>query len=118
MHHHPQNQFKFAKTRTKTVTLKNGTKKKKKIKDKVDSDWIDYYGSSDLLKADIEKLGKENFKREILFLCKTKGECSYLESWMIFSTHSLLREDYYNSWVSARVRKDHVIGKINLDDLK
>lgn len=110
-------QFKFSKTKTKTITLKNGTKKKKKIKEKIDSDWQDYYGSSDFLKQDIEKLGVDKFTREILYLCKTKAECSYIESYLIFATHSLLREDYYNSWVSARIRKDHIIGKINLEEI-
>ena len=55
----------FSKTRTKTVTLKNGTKKKKKIRTKVDSDWNTYYGSSDSLTADIQSIGIENFRREI-----------------------------------------------------
>jgi len=63
---------KFAKTTYKTVTLKNGKKKKKKIRGKIESDWKDYYGSSDALTADVESLGKENFTREILFYCKNK----------------------------------------------
>jgi len=58
---------KFAKTSYKVVTLKNGTKKKKKIRSKVDSDWKEYYGSSDALTKDIDTLGKENFSREILY---------------------------------------------------
>ena len=66
---------KFARTTTKTVTLKNGTKKKKKVRSKVDSDWMDYYGSSIELNKDVESLGKENFTREILFFCKSKAEC-------------------------------------------
>ena len=37
---------KFSKTTYKTVKLKNGNKKRKKIKGKVDSDWQSYYGSS------------------------------------------------------------------------
>ena len=51
---------KFAKTTQKTIKLKNGTKKKKKIRSKVDSDWRDYYGSSPELKKDIEQLGRKN----------------------------------------------------------
>ena len=41
---------------------------------KVNSDWEDYYGSSDNLTIDIKRLGKNNFKREILFYCKSKAE--------------------------------------------
>jgi hypothetical protein len=65
---------KFAKTTYKTITLKNGKKKKKKIRGKVESDWKDYWSSSDELKKDVVLLGKENFTREILFYCKSKSE--------------------------------------------
>ena len=53
---------KFSKTTYKTVKLKNGNKKKKKIRGKIDSDWREYYGSSPNLTADINTLGKNNFK--------------------------------------------------------
>jgi len=52
---------KFSKTTYKMVTQKNGVKKRKKIKSKIDSDWLDYYGSSIELNKDVESLGKENF---------------------------------------------------------
>ena len=65
---------KFAKTSYRVVKLKNGTKKKKKIRSKIDSDWRDYYGSSDALTKDIETLGKENFSREILYYCTSKAQ--------------------------------------------
>ena len=71
---------KFAKTTYKTIKLKNGTKKKKKIRSKVDSDWKEYWGSSPNLQADINTLGKENFTREILHYCKSKAETSYVEA--------------------------------------
>ena len=58
---------KFSRTTQRTVKLKNGNKKKKKIRSKVDSDWRDYYGSSPELTRDVELLGKENFQREILY---------------------------------------------------
>ena len=69
---------KFAKTTYKTVKLKNGNKKRKRIKSKIDSDWQTYYGSNDELKKDVEQLGAENFTRRILFYCRTKAECSYI----------------------------------------
>jgi hypothetical protein len=58
---------KFSKTTYKVVKLKNGTKKKKRIRSKVDSDWQEYYGSSDALAKDVETLGASNFVREILY---------------------------------------------------
>jgi hypothetical protein len=100
---------KFSKTSYKTVILKNGTKKKKRIKSKVDSDWRDYYGSSDLLNKDIQQLGKENFTREILYFCKTKAECSYVEAREQFSRRVLESTDYYNGHIQVRVHGSHIL---------
>lgn len=79
--------------------------KKKKKKILVQSDWEDYYGSSDLLKRDVESLGKENFKREILYLCENKTQMSYLELKEQMSHRVLESDDYYNQWIMVRVRK-------------
>lgn len=103
---------KFSKTSVKTVTLKNGTKKKKKIKSKIDSDWMEYYGSSNELNKDIEALGKENFTREILFLCKSKAECSYIEAREQFVNKVLESDDYYNNNIMIRVHGSHIKGKV------
>lgn len=103
---------KFSKTKYQTVTLKNGTKKKKKIKSKVDSDWLDYYGSSNELNKDVEALGKENFKREILFFCKSKAECSYIEAREQFTRRVLESTDYYNNNIMCRIHGSHILGKI------
>jgi hypothetical protein len=100
---------KFSKTKYKTVTLKNGTKKKKKIREKIDSDWRDYYGSNDQLNKDVEQLGKENFTREILFYCKSKAECSYIEAREQFSRKVLESTDYYNGHIQVRVHGSHIL---------
>ena len=103
---------KFSKTTYKTVKLKNGTKKKKKIRSKVDSDWREYYGSSAELTADIDKLGTENFRREILFYCKSKAECSYIEAREQFTRKVLESTDYYNGQISVRVHGSHILKKL------
>ena len=103
---------KFSKTTTKTITLKNGTKKKKKIKSKIDSDWMDYYGSSIELNKDVELLGKEQFTREILFFCKSKAECSYVEAREQFTRRVLESDDYYNGQISVRVHGSHIKNKL------
>jgi hypothetical protein len=103
---------KFSKTTTKTVTLKNGTKKKKKVKSKIDSDWQEYYGSSIELNKDVETFGKENFLRQILFFCKSKAECSYIEAREQFTRKVLESDDYYNNAIMCRVHGSHVKGKI------
>lgn len=86
---------------------------KKRKSYKKESDWKDYYGSSDYFKELVEKVGKENVKREILHLCKTKAEESYWESYEIFVRHALLKDDYANGWISCRITKKHVFCKIN-----
>jgi hypothetical protein len=104
---------KFSKTTYKTVKLKNGTKKKKKIRSKIDSDWQEYYGSSPNLTADITQLGKENFKREILYYCKSKSECSYVEAREQFTRKVLESDEYYNGHIQVRVHGSHIKGKLN-----
>jgi hypothetical protein len=103
---------KFSKTSYKTVTLKNGTKKKKKIKSKIDSDWMTYYGSSIELNKDVESLGKDNFKREILYYCNSKALCSYIEAREQFTRKVLESDDYYNGQISVRVHGSHIKTKL------
>ncbi|CAB5221177.1 hypothetical protein UFOVP240_98 [uncultured Caudovirales phage] len=103
---------KFSKTTYKVVKLKNGTKKKKKVRSKIDSDWMDYYGSSIDLNKDVESLGKENFTREILYFCKSKAECSYIEAREQFGRKVLESDDYYNGQISVRVHGSHIKNKL------
>jgi hypothetical protein len=103
---------KFSKTTQRTVKLKNGSKKKKKIRTKVDSDWRDYYGSSPELTRDVELIGKDKFTREILYYCKSKAECSYIEAREQFTRKVLESTDYYNGHIQVRVHGSHIIGKL------
>ena len=103
---------KFSKTTYKVVKLKNGNKKKKKIRSKIDSDWQLYYGSSPELTKDIEKLGIENFSREILYYCRSKSECSYIEAREQFARKVLESDDYYNGHIQVRVHGSHIKNKI------
>lgn len=107
---------KFSKTSYKVVKLKNGNKKKKKIRSKVDSDWRDYYGSNIELNKDVETLGPDKFIREILFYCKSKAECSYIEAREQFTHRVLESKDYYNGHIQVRVHGSHILEKINNDN--
>lgn len=80
--------------------------KKKRIK--VLSDWQTYYGSSDELLKDVLQYGNDNFQRTILHLCKSKGECSYLEAKEQFANNVMESDEYYNNWIMVRVRKSHI----------
>ena len=103
---------KFSKTTYKTVKLKNGKKKKKRIRGKIDSDWQTYYGSSPNLTADIELLGTDKFTREILYYCKSKSATSYIEAREQFDRKVLESDDYYNGHIQVRVHGSHIKDKI------
>lgn len=88
----------------KTKILKG--KKKRYL---AESDWKEYYGSSVTLSEDVKTFGKDNFKREILKLCKSKGECSYYEAKIQFEKNVLLNPDlFYNDWIICRVHRKHI----------
>lgn len=90
-------------------SMKTKQVKKKKKRYKAESDWKEYYGSSAELQEDIELLGKDRFTREIIHLCKSKGECNYMEAHEQFERRVLLDDNYYNSWIMVKVRKSHVL---------
>jgi hypothetical protein len=103
---------KFSKTTYKVVKLKNGNKKRKKIRSKIDSDWQTYYGSNDELNRDIQTLGQDNFKREILYYCNSKAQCSYIEAREQFRHQVLESDAYYNGQISVRVHGSHIKNKL------
>jgi hypothetical protein len=75
----------------------------------VESDWKDYYGSSDELSADVEQLGKDKFKREILFWCKNKSELSYIEAREQFTHKVLESKQWYNGHIRVRVHQKGIL---------
>ena len=99
---------KFSRTTYKTVKLKNGNKKRKKIRGKIESDWQTYYGSNEQLNQDVERLGAGNFTREILYYCRSKAECSYIEAREQFSRRVLESDDWYNGHIQVRVHGSHI----------
>ena len=103
---------KFSKTTYKVVKLKNGNKKRKKIKSKIDSDWQTYFGSNDQLNKDISELGSDNFTREIFFYCTSKASCSYIEAREQFNHRVLESDDYYNGQIVCRIHGSHIKNKI------
>ena len=99
---------KFSKTTYKVVKLKNGNKKRKKIRGKIESDWQTYYGSNIELNQDIQRSGAGNFTREILYYCRSKAECSYIEAREQFSRRVLESDDWYNGHIQVRVHGSHI----------
>jgi hypothetical protein len=102
----------FYSTRSslKTVTLKSGVKKKKKVRKTNESDWRIYHGSSDELSKDVEFSGSDNFKREILRLCYSKAEMGYYEAKYQFDFDVLLKPElFYNGWISCKIHRTHML---------
>ena len=100
---------KFSKTNIKTVTLKNGTKKKKKIRSKIDSDWKTYWSSSKEVQEDVKTLGFDKFSREVLMFCLSKGTASYFEAKYQMQHEVLEHPDmWYNGIVNCRVHRSHI----------
>ena len=91
---------KLAKFKTTKPPLKG---KKNKRRGTKESDWRDYWGSSDHLKEDVENYGEENFIREILYFCPSRGVASYLEAKEQFERKVLLTDEYYNGIINVRV---------------
>lgn len=85
----------------KTLPITKTRKRRKRLL--VESDWRTYYGSNKHLQEDVKKIGEDFFYREILHLCKTKGECAYMETKEQFDREVLLTDDYYNGIISCKI---------------
>lgn len=82
--------------------------RKRKKRTIVESDWKKYYGSNAMVKELLETRGEIGFHREILHLCKTKGEMSYMEAKLQFKFDVLLSDDYYNEFIGCKIHSNHV----------
>ena len=94
---------KFKKTRP---PLKGRINKRRS---KVESDWRDYWGSSDQLQEDVNQIGEDKFKREILYYCPSRGVASYLEAREQFERRVLEKDEYYNGIINVRVGGSKVL---------
>ena len=96
---------KILMSKRKLPPLKGKTRRRTKI---VESDWKKYYGSSEEVNMIVEEKGPENFKREILHLCKSKGVMSYLELKEQMEREVLLDDEYYNGIIQVKIHRSHV----------
>lgn len=95
---------KLLTSKKKLPPLKGKTRKRVKV---TQSDWEKYYGSSETVKTLVETR-KSDFNRKILYLCKTKGELSYMEAKEQFDREVLLRDDFYNEFIGVKIHSAHV----------
>lgn len=92
----------------KPKTLPVTKTRKRRVKTRVQSDWKDYYGSNQELKDLIESRGEDGYYREVLHLCRTKGECSYWEAKLQFQYDVLLDDSYYNEFIGCKIHSKHI----------
>jgi len=88
--------------------LPKNSKRNRRVRTRVESDWKDYFGSSKEVQALVESNGIENYKREILRFCKTKGEMSYYEAKLQFQYDVLLSDEYYNEFIGCKIHSKHI----------
>jgi hypothetical protein len=96
---------KLLTSKRKLPPLKGKTRRRTVVKE---TDWQKYYGSSEEVKLMVEEKGADNFHREILFLCNSKGELGYIEAKYQFEHDVLLRDDFYNGIIQCKVHRNHV----------
>ena len=97
---------KLAKFKTTKPPLKGKKNKRRGYKE---SDWKDYWGSSDHLLEDVQKLGEDKFTREILYMCPSRGVMSYLEAKEQFDRRVLETDEYYNGIINVRVGSSKIL---------
>lgn len=87
-------------------------KKRRRI-ETVETDWRCYTSSSVELNEDIEKLGKHNFKFEVVKFCNSKSALAYYEAKEQFDREVLIREEYYNGIINLRIGKIKGISRVS-----
>jgi hypothetical protein len=100
------------------VTKKPLKGKKNKRRSTKESDWRTYWGSSDKLNEDVATLGEDNFTRQILYYCESKGELSYLEAKEQFDRSVLETDEYYNGIINVRVGGSNILRQRLLEHRK
>jgi len=78
---------------------------------KMESDWKNYWSSSEVVHQMIEKYGLHNFRRSILSLHTTKGDVNYTEVKEQFARNVLENPVYMNDNINGKYFKkpSHII---------
>lgn len=87
--------------------------KGKSRRQRSESDWKSYYGSSEVLKEQIKTTDKSLFRREIISLHSTKGRVNYEEVREQFAHEVLERDDYINDNINGKWHRspEHIRNK-------
>ena len=102
----------------KPKILPKTKKRKRRVRTRAESDWRKYFGSSKEVQLLVEEKGEDNYRREILKLCRTKGECSYYEMKYQLEYDVLLKpNEYYNAFIGGKIHRKHILGLQSDEDM-
>jgi len=88
--------------------LPKNSKRSRNVRTRVPSDWRTYFGSNTDIQTLKEDKGEDNYKREIIRLCHTKGEMSYFEAKAQFDNDVLLSDGWYNEFIGCKIHSKHL----------
>lgn len=97
---------KLAQFRKSRPPLKGRHNRRRSV---VESDWRDYWGSNDVLMQDVQRLGADQFTREILYICRSRGVMGYLEALEQFERGVLESDEYYNGIINVRIGSSNLL---------
>lgn len=110
----------FWKPGKRMVKVKTGPRAGKSRPQRItkDSDWRTYFGSNPTIMR-LAAEDPERFKREILVLCKGRGELAYVEAKLQFENNVLFDDTFYNEVIDVRInakalknlKNDYLTGK-------
>jgi uncharacterized protein YlzI (FlbEa/FlbD family) len=100
-----QTNVKLGKKEIAALPTQRGRTPSKKLVVK-ESNWQEYWGSCKPLHEDLKKLGEDQFKREILMICKSKKLLTYYEAAFQIKENVLLNENYNDTILGHYYRKD------------
>jgi len=75
----------------------------------VESDWRDYWGSNDVLLMHVQQQGQDQFTRQILYICRSRGVMAYLEALEQFERRVLESDEYYNGIINVRIGSSNLL---------
>ena len=88
--------------------LPKNSKRSRRVRTRVESDWRLYFGSNKELRCLVEERGETNYRREIIKLCRTKGEMSYFEAKAQFDNDVLLSDEWLNEFIGCKIHAKHL----------
>ena len=96
----------------KPKTLPKTKTRKRRVKTVGESDWRNYYSSSEVIKENVAGGDTDRYTREILRFGYAKADLAYLEMLEQVKRNVLLDDRYLNGIINVRIHKNHLSKKL------